>query len=167
MMSQSHATTSFERYCTNLVGNRNSESRRMKHLTPKIPNSLNRNIPLALHCSVIATIALEGNRFVRRTTSLSSLLKISVIAAGHHPWNLKTVPPQLHLLIKIRENTKCRRIYTHKNKNMVGSFLSISMWSAISAFIGTMILIYSAIVVLRLRGVQIWGAPPPSPASVV
>jgi len=50
---------------------------------------------------------------------------------------------------------------------MVGSFLSISMWSAISAFIGTMILIYSAIVVLRLRGVQIWGAPPPSPASVV
>jgi len=76
------------------------------------------------------------------------------------------VPPQLHLLINVLRTPSAAEL-SHKNKNMVGSFLSISMWSAISAFIGTMILIYSAIVVLRLRGVQIWGAPPPSPASVV
>ncbi|KAL7496485.1 hypothetical protein ACHAWT_007165 [Skeletonema menzelii] len=50
---------------------------------------------------------------------------------------------------------------------MDGSFLSISLWSATCSFVGTMIIVYSVITVLRLRGVQIWSAPPPSPESVV
>mmetsp|Transcript_8193 Transcript_8193/g.12825 ORF Transcript_8193/g.12825 Transcript_8193/m.12825 type:complete len:269 (+) Transcript_8193:262-1068(+) len=46
-------------------------------------------------------------------------------------------------------------------------FLSLSMWSATCAFIGTVIIMYSVITVLRLRGVLIWSTPPPSPESLV